>query len=467
MANAYKNKVVYGGNTLIDLTDATATASDVLSGKTAYGATGEKLTGTIASKSSSDLTASGATVTVPAGYYSAQASKSVSTTTHPTPTASVNSGTGLVTASHTQTAGYVTAGTTTGTLQLTTQAAKTVTPGTTSQTAVAAGRYTTGAVTVAGDENLVAENIVDGVTIFGVTGTASAGPAASTTLEENSWTVISAISKAGTGNLYWDVGDKKSIVLSGKIGALSLSNYTTYVFILDFNHPVNKTTADNNIIWGGFKTSDNVDIGLIDEHYNYSPPKVISFSPNHWTSDSYGKNYGGWKGCDLRYDILGGTSIPTSGYGAEPTTSRVGYDATSSTISSPVSNTLMAALPADFRRVLRLWTRYIDSVGNSSNSDANITATVDAITLLTEFEVYGTRKYANTYEKNHQKQMAYYSSGNTRVRYKHDATSTPIYWYMASPYSPDAIRFCMALDTGVSDYNPAARSLALYPAFKT
>ena len=103
----------------------------------------------ITRRSSSDLSASGATVTVPAGYYASQATKSVSTTTHPDPTASINTSTGLVTASHTQTAGYVSAGTTTGTLQLTTQAAATITPTTSSQTAVAAGRYTTGAVTVA------------------------------------------------------------------------------------------------------------------------------------------------------------------------------------------------------------------------------------------------------------------------------------------------------------------------------
>ena len=95
------------------------------------------------------LTASGATVTVPAGYYSSQATKSVSTTTHPNPTVSVNSSTGLITASHTQTAGYVSAGTTTGTSQLSTQAAATITPTTSAQTAVAAGKYTLGAVTVA------------------------------------------------------------------------------------------------------------------------------------------------------------------------------------------------------------------------------------------------------------------------------------------------------------------------------
>lgn len=115
----------------------------------------------ITRRSSSDLSASGATVTVPAGYYASQSTKSVSTTTHPNPTASINSSTGLVTASHTQTAGYVSAGTTTGTLQLTTQAAKTVTPTTSSQTAVAAGRYTTGVVTVAA----IPSNYVDSSTL--------------------------------------------------------------------------------------------------------------------------------------------------------------------------------------------------------------------------------------------------------------------------------------------------------------
>ena len=94
-------------------------------------------------------TASGATVTIPVGYYSTQATKSVATATHAKPTASIDSTTGLITASHTQAAGYVSAGTTTGTLQLTTQAAATITPSTSSQTAVAAGKYTLGAVTVA------------------------------------------------------------------------------------------------------------------------------------------------------------------------------------------------------------------------------------------------------------------------------------------------------------------------------
>lgn len=44
--NPYVNKVVYDGTTLIDITDSTATASNVASGYYFYLATGEKIQGT-------------------------------------------------------------------------------------------------------------------------------------------------------------------------------------------------------------------------------------------------------------------------------------------------------------------------------------------------------------------------------------------------------------------------------------
>lgn len=91
-----------------------------------------------------------------------------------TPMIDVSAG-GLITATTEQEKGYVSGGMKSATQQLTTQGAKTVTPTTTNQTAVASGRYTTGDVVVSGDANLVPENIAEGVSIFGVQGTHSGG----------------------------------------------------------------------------------------------------------------------------------------------------------------------------------------------------------------------------------------------------------------------------------------------------
>ena len=72
----------------------------------------------ITRRSSTDLTASGATVTVPSGYYSAQASKAVTSGTAGTPTASkgtVSNHSISVTPSVTNSTGYITGSTKTGT----------------------------------------------------------------------------------------------------------------------------------------------------------------------------------------------------------------------------------------------------------------------------------------------------------------------------------------------------------------
>ena len=94
------------------------------------------------------VSVSGKTVSVPSGYYNAAVSTDVATAAQAIPSISVSSA-GVITATATQAAGYVAADTTSSTFNLTTQAAKTVTPTESSQTAVASGRYTTGVVTVA------------------------------------------------------------------------------------------------------------------------------------------------------------------------------------------------------------------------------------------------------------------------------------------------------------------------------
>ena len=161
----------------------------MLDGYTAI-AGGTTYTGTIETKTGSDLSASGDTVTVPAGYYASSTTKSVSAGSATAPasisgtSATVSTGSNTLTLSKTVSvtptvsAGYVSAGTAGNssvslTASVTTKGAATITPGTSNQT-IASGTYLTGAQTISGDANLTSANIKNGVSIFGVSGSLSA-----------------------------------------------------------------------------------------------------------------------------------------------------------------------------------------------------------------------------------------------------------------------------------------------------
>lgn len=125
-----------------DVSGVTAAASDVRSGKKFVDSSGALVNGTLTTRSSSSLSASGATVSVPAGIYDSAVSKSVATATQATPSVSVSSS-GLITASCTQSSGYISGSTKSATLQLSSSQ----------------------------DSDFIASNIKSGVTIFGITGT--------------------------------------------------------------------------------------------------------------------------------------------------------------------------------------------------------------------------------------------------------------------------------------------------------
>lgn len=119
------------------------------------------------------------------------------TATQATPSISVSSA-GKITATSTQTAGYVAAGTKTATKQLTVQAAQTITPGTSNKT-IASGRYLTGTQTIKGDANLKAANIAKGKSIFSVTGTyTSDATAAAADIVEGKTAYVNGTKLTGT-----------------------------------------------------------------------------------------------------------------------------------------------------------------------------------------------------------------------------------------------------------------------------
>lgn len=285
-------------------------------------------------------------------------------------------------------------------------------------------------------------------------------------LNDASWEQISAVAAAGQAANYWSVGDVKMIHVQGTVGTLSV-NQDFGVYILGFNH----NGATNTIDFGTFKTalSGGKDVCLVhSENVSTSGDGTKCFNLNHWgvSSSPYNTNYGGWKGCDARYDVLGSTNKAPSGYGSMPTTSRAGYDAEAATTTSPVPNTLMAALPADLRAVMKPMTIYTDNKGNSSNVAANVTSSVDYLPLLSEFEIQGARSYANQYERNSQAQYAYYFVGNRKSKYEHSDTSYPSHWWERSPHYDNAFRFCIVFMGGSADHFSSRVSLGLAPVFR-
>lgn len=272
---------------------------------------------------------------------------------------------------------------------------------------------------------------------------------ASTILNDNSWETIRGISDAGTGANYWSVGDRKAVTVNGTVGTQAV-NGTYYAYIIGFNH--NSSKEGNGITFGTFKTalSGGTDICLVDGNYSgYSTNGTKYFNLNH----SSNTNAGGWKGCDLRYDVLGSTNTNDG-------------DATATTTTNPVANTLMAALPSDLRAVMQPMTIYTDNTGGGSDNASYVTKTTDYLPLLAEYEIFGIRAYANSAEKNYQAQYAYYSAGNSKMKYRHSATGSTAWWWGRSPFYNNNSYFCLVNTNGDAAINGARYSGGVAPAFR-
>ena len=158
------------------------------------------------------------------------------------------------------------------------------------------------------------------------------------------------------------------------MGHLSLSNYTTYAFIIGFNHNASVEGA-NRIHFQLAKTalSGGTDVCLCDSSYNSNVSTTGYFSMN-----SSQTNSGGWKSSQMRTNICG-TSL------------------------SSYSGTMIAIIPAALRAVLKSVTKYTDNKGNSSSASA-VTATTDYFFLLSEYEGFGSTNSANSNDASKQAQ---------------------------------------------------------------
>ena len=258
-------------------------------------------------------------------------------------------------------------------------------------------------------------------------------------LNNNDWATIRAVSDANQGANYWSVGDTKSITINGKAGNFTFSNYTVDAFIIGFNH--NSAKEGSNRIHFLIGKSGGKLVGLCDSQYGNEQTSSGYFHMN--TSRT---NSGGWNASAMRKNLLGNSGTPTS----------------------PTANTLLAALPSDLRAVMKSVTKYTDNTGNASNVSnvsGNVTATSDYLFLLAEFEVQGSRSYANQYEQNSQVQYDYFKAGTSKIAYRHTATGTAVWWWLRSAAYDYSHGFCVVNTAGSANSSGASWSAGVLPGF--
>ena len=278
-------------------------------------------------------------------------------------------------------------------------------------------------------------NVVSGTTSYALTLVF-----VSSVLNDNDWSVIKSVSDAGQSENYWSIGDRKAITLYGTVGALTLSNYTTYAFIIGFNHN-QELEGTNRIHFQLAKTalSSGTDVCFCDDKYGpdsgWETPGAGYFVMN--TSST---NSGGWKNSHMRTHICGTNLLSYSG-------------------------TIISVIPAALREVLKSVTKYTDNVGGGSTAASNVTATTDYFFLLSEYEVLGKITKANSNEASKQAQYAYYSAGNSKIKYKHNGTSDAALWWLRSPYARADEIFMRMYTDGTSAFDYANNSLGFSPGF--
>lgn len=255
-------------------------------------------------------------------------------------------------------------------------------------------------------------------------------------LNENTWETIKNISDAGQGANYWSVGDRKAVTLNGTVGHLTLSNYTTYAFVIGFNHNAS-LEGENCIHFQLAKTalSGGTDVCFCDNYYT-SPVSTTGY----FSMNSSATNSGGWASSQMRTNICG-TSL------------------------SSYSGTIIAVIPTALRAVLKSVTKYTDNTGNNSTSASAVTATKDYFFLLSEFEVFGSISRANSNEASKQAQYAYYSAGNSKVKYKHNGTSAAARWWLRSPLASNSDGFENVNTDGTVEDRTARASFGFAPGF--
>lgn len=298
MSEIFGNGIMGGGGlTNSKLALANAQAADVRSGKKFYAGDKQIKTGALA-----DVTQATPAITVDAA--------------------------GKITASATQAAGVVAAGTKSATKQLPVQATKTVIPSASAQTAVGEGVFTTGIVTVAAVYAVIGVTYPSGSTVTCTNGSKTL------TAKDTSGRAMFVIPSAGTWTVTAVSGSKStskavSITAEGQVETVELT-YGLYIFkngsgltsgySIKSNSMISApTVSDDTISWSGNSSSGGV-------AFYIDPAVALSgytkLCVDFECSYNYGGNYG--MGFGVGTDAAASTTINNTNWTAKVTSTAQG-----------------------------------------------------------------------------------------------------------------------------------------------
>lgn len=249
-------------------------------------------------------------------------------------------------------------------------------------------------------------------------------PAVGTTLEDCTWEEIAKISERGLAAEYFSVGDRKKVTLSGKVDNITL-NGEYYCFIAGIYH--NAETEGSGIHFQFAASADTIGKALCFTDANQG---TTGNTDGFITNDA--GNTGGWAESYMRNTIC---------------------------------PKFEAALPAELQSVLKTCTKFTDNVGGTTNAASNVSLTSDKVWIPSEFEIHGTRTYANSAEQTYQAQYAYYAAGNSKIKYGHAAQTTAMAWWTRSPGYEATSYFCAVSKSGNAQRYSGASSYGFAPMF--
>ena len=248
----------------------------------------------------------------------------------------------------------------------------------------------------------------------------------SATLNNNTPAQIQAAARAGVAAQLWSVGDRIGIAMSGAVGGITL-NSTRYAYIIGFDHNAAVEGVNTIHFQMGFSAlSGGVNIAYVDSSYG------TQVSSDRFTMNTSATDAGGWAASAMR---------------------------------SSICAQFLAAMPTEWQSVLSGCVKYSDNVGGISGAISNMSATVDKIFLLSQYEAQGGTGNVNAGESVYQKQYDYYANGNSRIKYKHNATGTTAIWWLRATDIKYSDRFRTISESGSSNPTAANYSYGFAPAF--